>query len=174
MPKETAFGGESSYTEFKETGQRIGRTANKEAVEYWVDRLNSTEVVEVQRASAVCYAICDENPLLFGDHVEVIIDIIEKNTHDAGPRFAYRALNEIEIPEELQGKVIDLSFKAIADPNEPIAVRVFALSVISNHLEAYPDLKVELTAIIREFWPQASAGLKSRARKVIREHQLEV
>jgi hypothetical protein len=174
MSRETAFGGSVSYSQFKKTGQEIGGAADALAVREWVEELNSNDPLSVQRASAVCYAICDENPELFRPHLTALIEVIEKRTHDAGPRLSFKVLNELKLPDNLKGRVIDLSFKALSTTNSSIAISVFALSVIGNHLDEYPDLKVELSAVLRDIMINASAGLINRANKLIRQYHLDV
>jgi hypothetical protein len=55
------------------------------------------------------------------------------------------------------------------DPKEPIAVRVFSMSVLANITRHEPDLKKELRIIIEDQLPFASAGFRARAKKVLKE-----
>ncbi|MEM9051051.1 MAG: hypothetical protein AAGC47_03270, partial [Bacteroidota bacterium] len=139
MAKETAFGGSISYQEYKAEGHRIGSSVDLRALKSWVEKLQSTNSVELQRASAVCYAISDVNSDLFRPYTAEIICVIRKNIHDAGPRFGFRVLYEMNIDEGYLGEVVDLSFEALTKKSNPIAVRVFAMAVIGNYLEQFPD-----------------------------------
>ena len=134
----------------------------------------SENAIELQRASAVCYAISDVNPDLFRPYIAEIISTIRKNVHDAGPRFGFRVLYEMNLDEDFLGEVIDLSFDALSKKSNPIAVRVIAMAVIGNYLEQFPYLKIELTAILKDDLPNASAGYRSRAKGIIKKHKLSV
>jgi len=99
--------------------------------------------------------------------------VLEKNVHPAGPRFTFRVLSEVEIKPDLQGEAIDRAFKFLADASTPIAVKVFAMSVIANHLPQYPELKGELEAILRKDLIGASPGYRSRAKSIAKQYGLK-
>ena len=174
MAKETAFGGSNSYRALKAEGHQIGTSGDPHSVNKWAKRLLSDNPVELQQASAVCYARSDVNPNLFQPFTADIIMVIRKNVHDAGPRFGYRVLSEMNIQGEHLGEIIDVSFEALTKKSNPIAVKVFAMAVIGNHLGQFPDLGIELAAILKEDLPNSSAGYRSRAKKIIKKHNLSV
>jgi len=174
MAKKSAFGGSTSYQEFKAEGHRIGASADTASVKKWVKKLLSDDPIELQRASAVCYAISDANPDLFLPYCSEIITSIKKNVHDAGPRFGFRVLSEMKLKEEDLGEIIDISFEALSKKQNPIAVRVFAMAVIGNYLGAFPDLKFELVAILKEDLPNSSSGYRSKANSIIKKHKLSL
>jgi len=78
-----------------------------------------------------------------------------------------RFLQDIEIPKRFYGIVTDRCF-ALMDTKEPIAVRVFSMTVLANIAKQEPDLKKELRIAIEDQLPYASAGFLSRARKVLK------
>ncbi|MCK5279227.1 MAG: hypothetical protein KAQ62_19445, partial [Cyclobacteriaceae bacterium] len=51
---------------------------------------------------------------------------------------------------------------------EPVAVKVFAMTVLFNIVQVYPELSEELEISIEEQMPFCSAGFKSRGRKVLK------
>jgi hypothetical protein len=89
--------------------------------------------------------------------------------HDAVKRNVVRLLQFIEIPKQLQGLTADICFRFFHNKREPIAVRVFSMTVLSNLAKKLPELKNELIPLIEDQLPYGSAGFISRGRKVLRE-----
>ena len=67
------------------------------------------------------------------------------------------------------GEAADICFGYLVDHKETIAVRVFAMTVLGNICRREPDLGIELRLVIEEELPYASAGFKSRAKKILAE-----
>ncbi|MCZ4408399.1 hypothetical protein O3Q51_06240 [Cryomorphaceae bacterium 1068] len=174
MPKQTAFGGDNNFQDFKSEGVRIVNEADTEKLMEWLDKLRSDESIEVQQAAAVCHAISDVSPTLFEQFQKELIEVIRKNVHTAGPRFTYRVLAEILIDEENLGEVIDLSFESLKDSHSPIAIQVFSMTVIANQMKRYPELGVELEAAIQFRFNTGSAGFKNRALKIAKAYGLKI
>lgn len=174
MSKKTAFGGKNDYRVFKAEGTRIANTVDLVQLEQWIKKLNSEDSVVVQQAAAVCYAVGDISPGLFRKYQEVLIEVLKKNVHPAGPRFTFRLLTEIPIDEEYKGVIIDLSFKSLLNPSSPVAIKVFAMTVIANQLKQYPDLGAELEAALQLSYSNGSAGFKNRAIKIANAHGLKI
>jgi hypothetical protein len=83
-------------------------------------------------------------------------------------RNTVRLLQYIEIPKKFHGRVADVCFQYLASNEEPIAVRVFSMTVLERIVKENPELKRELQIIIEDHLPFASAGYLSRARKVLK------
>lgn len=80
-----------------------------------------------------------------------------------------RLLQYISIPLSLQGKTINLCFDFLNNPKEPIAVRVFAMTVLGNLAKENADLKNEIIMVIEDQLPYGSAGFLSRGKKVLKQ-----
>jgi hypothetical protein len=52
---------------------------------------------------------------------------------------------------------------------QPIAVRVFSMTVLCNLAGKLPELKNELIPLIEDQMPYGSAGFISRGRKVLKD-----
>ena len=92
----------------------------------------------------------------------------KKDAHVAVKRNIMRLLQDIEIPQQLYGTLTDKCF-TLLDPKETIAVRVFSMTVLANIAKQEPDLKKELSIVIEDQLPYASAGFLSRAKQVLKE-----
>lgn len=121
-----------------------------------------------QRAAWPLSYCVREYPGLIKPHLKAILKMLDKkDAHDAVKRNIMRFLQDIEIPRQLYGTVADKCF-AFMDPKEPIAVRCFSMTVLANIAMKEPDLKKELRIVIEDQLPYASAGIMSRARKVLK------
>src|ERR1044071_6360442 len=100
---------------------------------------------------------------------EMVKKISEPGVHVAVKRNVVRILQFLEIPEELHGDVMNACFDLLGDIKETIAVRVFAMTVLSNLAKTYPDIKQELRSLIEdELSHQPSAGFTARAKKLLK------
>ncbi len=80
----------------------------------------------------------------------------------------YRLLQDVSIPKRWHGRVMSICFDLVADPETPIAVKAFALTILSNLSRDYPEIRGELKLIIEEQWEQATPAFRSRARKILK------
>jgi hypothetical protein len=112
--------------------------------------------------------IADHKPELIIPYVERMLHNLDAPHHDAVIRNTFRTLQNIDIPEELEGLAFEKAFNFLANPQNAIAIRVFAMSVCGNIAQKYPELKHELIPIIEEQLPYGSAGFKNRGIKVLK------
>lgn len=122
-----------------------------------------------QRAAWVVGYCAQYQPQLVAPYLETMIDLLErKDMHVAVRRNVVRFLQFIEIPDDLKGKAYDHCLNLLGDPNEPIAVRCFAMGVAFNIAKNESDLLGELKLLIAESIKHGiTPGLASRARKIL-------
>ena len=80
-----------------------------------------------------------------------------------------RLLQDVDIPEKYHGEIMDICFRYIASPDEPVAVKAFSLTVLQRLSRLYPEIKNELQTIIEERWDYEKPAFHSRAKKVLKE-----
>jgi hypothetical protein len=78
-----------------------------------------------------------------------------------------RLFQFVEIPKRYQGRVFDACYNLLADPAETVAVRVFSMTVAAKLAENEPELLDELRLIAAKYPQAATAGFRSRARRVL-------
>jgi hypothetical protein len=123
-----------------------------------------------QRAAWPISYCVQNHPQLIKGHLKKMIDFADQpGVHDAVKRNTIRLLQFVAIPRNLQGKVFDFCFHCLANPKEPIAVRVFSMTVLSNLAKENPELKNEIIPLIEDQLPFASAGFRSRGTRVLKE-----
>ncbi|NJN27639.1 MAG: hypothetical protein HC819_17555 [Cyclobacteriaceae bacterium] len=120
---------------------------------------------QVAQRAAWIVSLCVENhPFLLQKHMSAIIENMQNPVHDAVKRNTLRILQQVEIPEELMGLSAEICFQFLNSAREPVAVKVFAMTVLGNIASVYPELKMELKISIEDQLPFASAGFQSRAK----------
>jgi len=173
--KETAFNGEFSYRQLAEIGRNLAANADKEKIGYYLDMMKSDDSVAVQRASAIISNASDIEVQLFSEYIPDFVEILKSNSHRSAPRAIFRILERFHsISEEWLGQLIDISFQYLNDSEKSIAEKVFAMTVIANQIETYPDLKHELEASFTAQIQTGSAGFKNRARKIAAKYGLNL
>ncbi|HET7818610.1 MAG TPA: hypothetical protein VFL70_04840 [Bacteroidia bacterium] len=121
-----------------------------------------------QRASWVLSAVNAKYPKLLVPHLGLFVDTISQFKVDGIKRNMISVLAKHDIPEQLQGKLIDTCFKFMLSPTETVAVKVEAMQCIANLLPVYPDLITELKAVIHDQLPKTSAAFRARAKHVLK------
>ena len=123
-----------------------------------------------QRAAWPLSCCIEKNPKLIEPHLKQVLNFaMRPGVHDAVKRNVVRLLQFVDIPRKLQGLTAKMCFQFFSDKKEPIAVRVFSMTVLSNLAKELPELKNELIPMIEDQMPYGSAGFISRGRKVLKE-----
>ena len=124
----------------------------------------------VQRISWVLSIVAEEHPELVEKNIGKIIKRLDsENIHTAVKRNIIRVLQFLKIPVKYRARVFDHCINYITDPKETIAVRCFSMTVAAGIVKQYPELKSELVQTINLLMKDSTPGLKSRARRVLKE-----
>lgn len=149
-------------------------------VEYiGTDKVKFKELVEVfitgpyrvtQRAAWPLSYCAENHPELIKPHLKkLILNLKRSGLHDSVKRNTVRLLQFVPIPKSLQGVAAQACFDFLKNKREPIAVRVFSMTVLANIAKEQPELKSELRIIIEDNMAYDSPGFVSRARKILKE-----
>ncbi len=122
------------------------------------------------RAAWIVNLIAETHPKLLLPHLDALVARMEEvGIPSPVKRHVMNSLQYVDIPESLHGRVMNAGFSFLEDPEEPIAVRAFSMTVLADLARIYPDIKGELRLIIEDILVQgASAGIRSRAQKVLK------
>lgn len=86
--------------------------------------------------------------------------------HSGAKREILRTIRDFtQWPTERIGEIADLAFRALDDPNQSIAVHVYALDVCIRVTKQFPELEDELEAIIHRRMPERTPAFNHRAKK---------
>jgi hypothetical protein len=133
--------------------------------------LHGESLVTQRAAWPVSYAV-GKHPHFIHKHFSSLLDNLSRpGIHNAIRRNTMRLLQDITIPEQYQGQVMDISFNYIIDPREKVAVKAFSLTVLGNMLQQYPEIGPEIKLVIEDQWNNQTAAFYSRAKKLL--HQLD-
>lgn len=111
-----------------------------------------------------------KHTVLVQKHLKKLVKNLQKsNLHDAVKRNTIRLLENIEIPEEITGTLMNICFDYISSPTEKPAIKAFSLTVLENMTLKYPEISSELKTIIEDRWDYETAAFKSRARKILKK-----
>ncbi len=123
-----------------------------------------------QRAAWPLGYCVEHHPHLIRPHLKTIINNLRRpGLHVAVKRNTVRLLQFIAIPPSLQGQAAAICFDLLQDAREPVAVRVFSMSVLAKIARDQPELKNELKILIEDQLPYGSAGFLTRARKILKQ-----
>jgi hypothetical protein len=123
-----------------------------------------------QRAAwPMLYCIENNKDLIKPWFSKMIKKLGEKNIHDAIKRNTLRVLEDVDIPEKYCGTLYDISYAFLHNLKEPIAIRVFALSVLANISKKYPELKTEVIHNAESLLHCGIPALESRSKKVLNQ-----
>lgn len=154
----------------KQSAQNVVRYVGEDDTRFSVlmDLLFGKDNRLVQRAAHAISHCIDANPALIQPYITKLIDNLGNDPDVAVRRNTLRILQSQQIPESHQGTLYEICFKYLTSSSEPIAVKAFSMTVLSNLADLYPDLKNELIPIIKDLISTGSAGIKSRGRKVLK------
>jgi len=154
--------------------------SNRDHIARWIgtDRTRLANIMEIylsgdrresQLAAGVLFCCLEDHPDLLASWLPKMVRRMDQpGVHPAVRRVVLRALMEIDAPQSLQGRIVDASFRYLADPSEPIAIRVFAMGTIARIARSEPDLWHELEQVIENSLPYSTAAFQAHARKVLK------
>jgi hypothetical protein len=123
--------------------------------------------MQVRNASWVLSLVAEEHPEIAIRHLPELIRKCRSHSSAWVRRNVARLLQFVEVPEKYSGEVMDLCYELFTSPKEPIAVRVFSMTVLANLADHYPELRKELKIMLEDQMPYGSPGFVSRARKIL-------
>lgn len=122
-----------------------------------------------QRAAGSMSYSVENHPELIVPYLRKILDQLNKpNVTDAIKRNTMRLLQFIDIPNRYQGEIAETCFKYLQNKKEPVAIKVFSMTVLSKIAEGKPELNKELKIILEDQLPYAKPAFVSRARKILK------
>ena len=130
----------------------------------------SDEYRLAQRAAYSLGIAARERPELIRPYIGVLVSQLKRtDIHDAVIRNSARILQDISIPDEFHGELMDAAFGIIANRQIAIAIRTFCLTILFNLSKIYPEIQKELRVFLEESVEFEQAAFKSRARKILKK-----
>lgn len=134
-----------------------------------MDCFLSNEYRLAQRAAWSVSSATRSKPDLIAPYIKHIVAQLRRtDVHNAVIRNSVRILEDIAIPEEYHGDVMNACFAFIEKPATPAAIKAFSLTTLYNLSMQYPEIKAELKLIIEERIDNETAAFKARVRKILK------
>ena len=114
--------------------------------------------------------LADEDPGLLRPHYGRLLKAFQRNQHyhPAVFRNTLRSLVGQPLPDDQQGEWYALCLTMVQNSQQPLAIRVHAMQIASELSASYPELQRELRLVLEVHLPDASAGFRSRAQKLLK------
>ena len=142
---------------------------SKQRFKMLVDCFLCNEYRLAQRAAWAISWAARKNSLLIIPYIPILVaQLKRKDVHAAIIRNSVRILQDVDIPEELHGDVMNACFEFIEEPSTPIAIKAFSLTTLFNLSKIYPEIKQELKTIIEDRMENETAAFKSRGKKILK------
>jgi len=153
----------------KVTAQNIADTLanNPDRIPELMDCFLHEEMRICQRASWPLGMLGKSHPELLYPYIDDMLKAIENPVHNAVVRNTLRTFQFMDFPEEIEGKIFDISLHYLMDMESAVAFKVFGMTVCYNISMKYPELAEELIPIIEEQMPHGSTGFKNRGAKLL-------
>ncbi|MBC7936157.1 MAG: hypothetical protein H7Y86_12475 [Rhizobacter sp.] len=123
----------------------------------------------IQRAAFPVSYCLEAYPSLIDKHFENLVKKLQQpGIHDAVKRNTTRLLQNVIIPQEWQGAIMNICFEYVAFQKEAVAIKAFSMSVLANLAKDYPEILPELKLIIEDQWKRHTPAFKGRAGKLFK------
>lgn len=123
---------------------------------------------ELAQAAWVLGKLAGKTDLLSAYLPQLINKLKEADVHDTEKRNALKVWSCMEIPSTYHGDVTMICFDLLAKKAETVGVKVFSMIILQKIVMDEPGLINELRFTIEEQMPYASAGFRSRGKKVLK------
>ena len=114
-------------------------------------------------ASQVVGKIGEKKPHLIEPYLTHLVKYLQSNPRDAVKRNTMRVFQFVDIPEEIEGELFDLSLNYLKSIETAVAIKAFAMTALRKIAAKYPELAQEvifqIEILVKE---QVSSGLSSR------------
>lgn len=130
----------------------------------------TSDAVHAQRASRVMSIVCEKYPEMGQSYVPKIIKAL-KTLHAEGPiRNLLKILIDVplKMSEKQTSSLINICFDFLTG-NYAVAIKVYSMEILYRISGDLPEIGNELAHILEDQMPDASAGYRSRAKKILQK-----
>ena len=123
-----------------------------------------------RRAAWTMGHCCQEHPELLAPHFNRLVELI--SAHDSHPAIARNSLlvfQTVDIPTDMRGRVFNLCYDKVANPDETAATRIYAMTILARICQWEPELAEEVELLIKQNIRHSSNGFKGRARHLLKD-----
>jgi hypothetical protein len=119
-----------------------------------------------QLAAGVVCLVAEKHPTMMDPWLPAVLKRIQqRDVHDAVRRCGMWTLQVVKISPRLAGRIAQISFDALEDVSQPIAIRVYAMTILVRLCRKEPDLAREVRTAIETVLPYGTGAFQSRAQR---------
>jgi hypothetical protein len=121
------------------------------------------------RASRVVYLVYCKYPEIIRPYLSSFVKTLRDTNVDGVKRSIFGMLVEtsLSLSDDDIGELAELSFKFVNDSSEPITVRAYSIDMLLKIGKIYPEILIELIAVLESIYPESSVGLKKKCQKLL-------
>ncbi len=135
---------------------------------------SNTEPIS-RRAAWVVDTVSETFPELIAAHLDDLVYMQSKFSHDAMKRHSMRILARSPLPaDEHLGELIRIGFEWLLSPYEATATKIQCMEILYRISQIEPDLKKELADSIEWRLNEETAGFKNRGQKMLKKLYIEI
>jgi hypothetical protein len=121
-----------------------------------------------QRAAGAVVEVVKRHPEMLRPYLRrFFIQLDQEGSYPAMTRNILRILQFVDIPKSLEGRAVNTAMRIMQDPNELVAAKVFAMTLLANVASHHPELRNEVREVISKQYPHGTPAYRSRARKTL-------
>jgi len=136
---------------------------------FFSDEFGKERRLPMYAAWTMCHVV-DGVPHLMQDYwAEMIAHLKKEKLHPTEIRSIVRTWRNQEIPEKYKGTIVEICFQFLSDYECDVAVKVYAMTVLADLIEEYPDLRNEFIAAVEALLENAKPSIKARTRMVFKK-----
>lgn len=137
--------------------------------ELWTFALSENEPLN-WRSAWVIKGIWEQHPALITPLIGDMILALPQLKKDGVKREFLRMIQEYPLPEDEEklGILLNTCFEWLANPMEPIAVKIHSMTILFEIQKIIPEIREELITTVDAAMQEGSAGIINRGRKTIK------
>jgi hypothetical protein len=135
--------------------------------------LNDNLRVTQRAAWPMSYCVIAHPEFMEGNFDKLVKNLKRKELHNSIKRNSVRLLQEIPIPPEYEGDVMNICFQYLESPSETVAVKAFSLTVLGRLADKYQEIVPEIKLLIQDQLPHQTAAFRQRAKEFLRKFGLQ-
>jgi len=117
------------------------------------------------RAAWVVSVCVEGHPQLLEPHLAALLDNLSRaDLHPAVIRATFRMLQDVPLPGELEGWVLDAALAALGG-KAPVAAKAYAITVLKRCTADHPAIRAEVRLLIEDQLATSSPAFRARARR---------
>jgi hypothetical protein len=111
----------------------------------------------------------EEMPYLVEPYVVDLLNACPNFTHAGARRSILKIMSTVTVPEDYKVFLFDHCLQWLISKKEPIAVKAYAMDILSNIALEEPDLKNEVIPAILDVMPNGSKGIRAKGKIMLKK-----